>query len=337
MFAWIARADDASACNLVTPLLSHLAPDFAPRLALLWPAPHRPFIEAPSERRHLACLALARRDLTAHEALVCLGAPFRRAVRELAPEAPAGLAAALARLGEVAWSADDYGRLTRLLAGPGTSQVLRHRREINPEYLAALDRLAPALHAAGLGRFELTADQAGLLTELYGALVKRDGQEGADAAARRWAAADGVKDVTKRAIASVRRPLSAPPFAARGHLKPIVTLAELDEAGGRFKNCLGSLSYAGDPDYAWCEWLGEPGAMIELRNDRLYGWTLIQARFERNATVAAAQRDSINSELRAAGVHVGYETRDLVNALSEAGSGRLETTEATAIGWCYGD
>jgi hypothetical protein len=337
MNAWITGVGDQVACRPVTPLLSHLARDFAAGIAAVWPAPHRPFIEASAERRHLACLALSGNGLVAHQALICLNAPFKRAVLALAPNASVGLAGALARLGEVAWSAGDYARLIRLLAEPKTSQVLRHRRKIDTGFLAALDRLTPALHAAGLGRFELTADQAGLLAELHRALASRDGGEIANAVARRWAAAQGVKDVIERAIASVRPPLSTPPFPPRGPLKPLLTLAELDEAGGRFHNCLGSLSYAGDADYAWCEWLGEPGAMIEIRNDRLYGWTLSQARFARNAPVSAAHREAISAALREAGVRVGYEARDLVRALREARDGTLETTEAAAIGWCYGD
>src|SRR5215469_596472 len=84
-----------------TPLLRHLAGEFAPRVAALWPEPHRPFTEARAERRHLVCLALAQRDgeLDRDLARAALAWPFRRAVRALAPAAPDGLARALAHLG----------------------------------------------------------------------------------------------------------------------------------------------------------------------------------------------------------------------------------------------
>jgi hypothetical protein len=111
MYAWIKRSSDQPLCGEPTPLLTHLAGEFAPRIAALWPAPHAAFVTAAAERRHLVCLALVfcvDDALSSPDDLLNKG--LTEAIRLVAPHAPAGLRRALGRLGEVAWSADDYVR-----------------------------------------------------------------------------------------------------------------------------------------------------------------------------------------------------------------------------------
>jgi hypothetical protein len=339
MFIWTAQPPRAEAIGAPTPLLTHLAGDFAPRVAGLWPQPHRAFVEAAAERRHLVCLALAgtSEQLSPTIASAAIAAPFRRAVRQVAPRAPEGLARALGRLGEVAWAAEDYRLLVDLLGRPGAGEVLRHRAELSRELLRRFGALTAPLHAAGLSQIELTGPQADLLSRLHAALARRDGDQGAMAAARRWGAGGSAADVFMRAIASVRRELPTPPFPDTDRLRAMRTLPQLDEAGGRYNNCLNGLSYAGDRDYAWYEWLGPPGVMIELINDGLYGWALRQARLTGNAPVPADRRTEITAALREMGVHVGMSSWDVVRALRAAREGEPQTSVEQAIGWCYGE
>src|SRR5581483_1741537 len=135
MFIWTARTARAESVGAPSPLLTHLTGDFARRIAGLWPEPHRPFVEAASERRHLVCIGLSRTDgqLDAELAAAAIGAPFRRALKKLVPDAPDGLARALQRLGEVAWPSEDYRHLLNLLAEAETSKVLRHAEAITRE------------------------------------------------------------------------------------------------------------------------------------------------------------------------------------------------------------
>ena len=339
MFIWTAQPPRADPVGEASPLLTHLAADFAPRVAGLWPQPHRAFIEAAAERRHLVCLALTQTSgqLAPDLASAAIAAPFRRAVKQVAPNGPRGLARALGRLGEIAWPAGDYLALVEMLGHAGASGALRHRDKISPACLRSLAALSDPLLDAGLWRMGLSGPQAELLTQLQRALAARDGDEAAAAAAHRWAAAGSIPDVCMRAIAAVRRELPPPPFAGSERLRPIRTLAQLDEAGGRFHNCLGALGYAGDPDYAWYEWAGPPGVMIEIMDDRLWGWTLRQARLVRNAAVPSDTRVAITAELRAMGVHVGMASYDVVRALREARNGKPHTTVEQAVGECYGD
>jgi hypothetical protein len=338
MFIWTQRISRAEAVGAPSPLLNHLAGDFAPRVAGLWPDPHRPFVEAASARRHLLCLALSRTEeqLEAKLAAVALTATFRRALNQLVPDAPDGLARALQRLGEVAWPAEGYERLLNLLGQPETCKLLRHADAISLESTKALAVLTPGLHRAGLGRAGLTLAQAGVLHELHIALAARDGTSAADAAARSWAGNGKVADILSRAERAIRRPKLNPPFPDTDRLRGLLTLAQIDEAGGRYKNCLATLDYVGDPDYAFYEWLGDPGVMVELFDDRLFGWTLWQASCVDNKPVPEPAREEISFALRQLGVHVGRGSGAMQKALSCATYGRPVRSIEDVIRGCFG-
>ena len=321
-----------------TPLLDHLAGVFAPRIAELWPAPHRPFVEAVSARRHLVCVALAlgARPLDRALAARAVEGSFRRAVRELAPGAAGGLSRALGRLGEVAWPAEAYRQLVALLGEPQTCKLLHHADAITPEQVAAYSALTPALHRAGLAKVGLSSDQVILLAELHDALAARDGLHAADEAARQWAAADGIASIMQRAEASIRRPTLAVPFADTPKLRALHTPADIDELSGRFRNCLSTLEYVGDPDWAYYEWRGDPGVVIELHNDRLFGWTLSEAKGANNQSPPEEAREEIVSELRCLGVHVGRDADALATALTRAARGRRVVTVEQAVAERFG-
>ena len=338
MFIWTTRPAHAEAVGAPSPLLTHLAGDFAPRIAGLWPDPHRPFVEATSERRHLVCLALSRIEgqLDAALASAALAVSYRGALKRLVPGAPDGLGRALQRLGEVAWPAEDYRRLLDILCQPETCKLVRHAEAISPEWIGGLAALTPTLHRAGLGRAGLTPAQVAVLHELYIALVARDGLDAAEAAARCWASDTDLAEIFVRAERSIRRPNPRPPFADTDRLRGLRSLAQIDEAGGRYKNCLATLNYTGDPDYAYYEWVGEPAVMIELYDDRLFGWSLWQASCVENKPVPAATRHEITFALRLLGVHVGRGAGALEDALDCAARGRPVASIETIITGCYG-
>ena len=115
-----------------TSLLAFVAGEFAPRVAALWPAPHGPFVTASPARRHLACLALAfGRSQAAREALL-LRLPRAMALA-LGGPAPHGLARALTRIGEVAWSAADYRKLLQLLRNRHAAKAVWHADALDPD------------------------------------------------------------------------------------------------------------------------------------------------------------------------------------------------------------
>lgn len=114
-----------------SPLLIHLAGEFADRLALLWPAPHTAFLAAGANQRHLVAIGLSHGSLEADLRGV-LVMPFKHALRAVLPNAPRGLTRALGRLGETLWTARDYGLLLAVLLRPEPAKVLAHATVIAP-------------------------------------------------------------------------------------------------------------------------------------------------------------------------------------------------------------
>ncbi|MGA0600347.1 hypothetical protein ACO2Q3_06535 [Caulobacter sp. KR2-114] len=323
-----------------TPLLTHLAGEHAARIAGLWSSPHTDFISAPADRRHLTCFVLSqpgeRLDRTGARAL--LEEPMRILIRELGEAAPPGLARALARLGEVAWTAEDYRHLAVGLRTFGVSARLRHAEAITPASLATLRLLPAELRDAGLAGHTLTPAQAATLIEVHAALAARDGPEAALAQARLWSAASSVRDLLQRATSSLDPPTKAPPFPGSADLRPLASAAALVEAASRYNNCLASYLYqASTGDSAFYEWTAEPGAVVQIARDPLFGWRLEQARGPRNQAVPPADRDAIAAVLRGWGVHVGRSHWELRNALEEADNDRFELQAlATSIDELFG-
>lgn len=328
-----ARSPEAALCGEPTPLLRHLACEHAPRVAGLWPAPHSAFINAGADRRHLICFALSQPGeiLERTSADRVLDGAVRRSIRDLAPDAPAGLARALAHLGEVAWSASDYRRLEDALRAEAFAARLRHARLITADQLRVLENLPAALRDCGVGSFVLTGQQAEILAETFEALVRRDGEQTALTQAGGWASGTSVRDVLTRAKGSLDREPATPPFPGTDTLRAITTKAALWETAGRYRNCLASyLASAADGSSAFYEWTGTPGAVVQISLDPVYGWRLCQARAANNAEVPDEAKTAITAELRSWGVHVGRGVWDLHQALDEihAPEFELETVEA---------
>ncbi len=264
---------------------------------------------------------------------------MKRAIRLAAPKAPPGLARALDRIGEAAWSAQDYRRLIDRLAHPQAAKVLRHAAAITPAAIQALSLLPEPLLVAGSGGLGLTVDQARLLNEALAALQAGRGEDAAHRAARRWAEAPTTDSLFNIVRDELVPEIPAPPLAGTARLRPLSTKADMRDAAGRYQNCLrGEIRHAVDGMSVYFEWTEPPGAIVEVYRDRLYGWRLSEARLAENAAVPEPLRSAICDELRAMGVHLGRSSWELEGAASAAARPDfIFATVEAAIGQKFGD
>lgn len=300
----LSKGAGSSAVAEPSSLLSLVAGAFAPRVAALWPAPHAEFVTASPARRHLVCLALALdREAACRPALV---SRMPRAIAEAVGTAPPGLARALTRMGDLAWTAEDYRTLLRLLADPVAAKSLRHAEAIEPAVLRRLEALPPPMAGAVHLAMALSADGAVVLREAYDALRRRDGPAVADAAAARWAKAEFAKTVFDWAREDLTPELLTPPHPGTARLKPLASKAALRDAARRYRNCLADhLPHAALGNSAYYEWEGPPAAIVQVSRDHVFGWRLDEVRAARNAAVPEEAREPLLDELALIGVHVG--------------------------------
>lgn len=318
-------------------LLTFLAGEFAPRIARQWPDPHAVFMTAPAARRHLVCLALALEEAPGLETM--LHAPMQRAIGHLAaPRPPPGLARALGRLGEVAWAAADYRRLFDRLADLHAGKVLRHAERIDAEHVRVLSLLSESLLRGGVGRLGLNADQATILVEAAQLIVDQRGEAGC-ALVSRWAAATTLNSLFELIRDDIDPEPPAPPSLSDERFLPLASKAALRDAAIRYSNCLRrEIHNAVGGWSAYYEWQGDPGAVIEIYRDPLFGWRLEQARLAKNKPVLGHMRLEIVEALKSSGIHVGRTSWGLRNALEAAAKPgfKLETLDAS-IGYLCGD
>lgn len=303
-----------------SPLLTHLAGEFAPAIAALWPEPHAPFLTAAAPRRHLLCLALAEAGSEPLATRVILERPLKHAVPAALRHPPAGLCRALGRLGEQAWTATEYAGLVRLLALRGSAKLLRHSPAIDRARAAALARLPDALLDHGPALLLVDEASAALLAEAFEALVRRDGAAAAGVIAAGWSQAPNLAVLADAVRLDLEPEPPAPPFAGTERLRPLADKAAILDAAARYRNCLrDQICWASNGDSAFYEWIGEPSAVLEITRDRLYGWRLDQARLADNKPVPLEARGPLLEALREMGVHVGRSVWDLSNALRRLG------------------
>ena len=309
--------------DVASPLLRLIAPAYADVLAALWPAPHTAFVTAPTARRHLVCLMLAlETEARAPVDLALLmDAPLRKAVRLVVDPAPDGLTRALERLGEIAWTPEDYRGLVTLLADPKPAKILRHAERIEPVQVRTLCALPRPLRDAGGAAARVTAGQARLLAEAHALLARRLSAEVLAQRIAIWTRAPTAKALFNLVADDFRRELPKAPHPGTERLKPLETTAAIRDAARRYRNCLASyVDDAIDHRCAVYEWLPAPGAVIEVIPDSYFGWRLDQARLENNKSVDEATRAAIIEDLRIMGIHVGRSAWQIRNALARAGS-----------------
>jgi hypothetical protein len=323
------------------PLLAHLAGEFAPRIAGLWPAPHAPFLTLPAERRHLIFLAFSvspdRATNVDLEALLAL--PLKRAAGFAVSEPPAGLVRALARIGEVAWPAADYRLLIRCLAARQAGKRLRHAEAIEVALVRSLAALPDRLIAGRASRIDLKPAAIRLIVEAEALIRGREGDAAAEAALARWADCATAEALFEQVRFDAMPELPAPELAGTARLVPIRTKTALREAGRRFRNCLGNMIlHASSGRTIYFVWRGEPGAVIDVSRDTLFGWRFDEARLARNAAVPLAMREAILRELRSMGVHVGSTAWAFNAALNRAGAGHAPAlTDEADLAEAFGD
>ncbi len=340
MSVCLSRAPRPAQTAEPSPLLSFLAGEFASVIARHWPAPHAVFLTATAARRHLLCLGLAHgegEDRAASELL--LHAPLKRAIGLALGSARPGLARALGRLGETAWSGSDYRRLTDLLADSHSGKVLRHARVITPAKVQALCRLPGALVKAGLGRLELTPDQAAVIAEACEALANHADPQAWSSAPLRWSGAATPAALLALVREDLEPDVAAPPSPGTARLVPLTTRAAIRDAAMRYRNCLrGQIRHAVGGWSAYYEWTGEPGAIVEIHRDPLFGWRFDQARIAGNEPVPEPLRGEIIADLRDMGVYLGRANWELDEALEEAAKPGFKLTPLkAALGEKFGD
>ena len=317
----------AKATESASPLLRLIAPAYADVLAALWPAPHTPFVTAPTARRHLICLMLATEadGRASVDVDLLLEAPLRKAVRLVLDPAPEGLTRALERLGEIAWMPEDYRVLVALLGDPKPAKTLRHAAQIDPLQVRTLGALPRPLRDAGGVAVRVSAAQAKLLAEAHDLLSRRlPGPVLAERIAV-WTRAPNARALFNLVADDFRRDLPKPPHPGTDRLKPLETVGAIRDAARRYRNCLaGYVDSAVDHRCAIYEWLPAPGAVIELTPDSYFGWRLDQARLESNKSVDEATRAAIVEELRGMDIHVGRSAWQIRHALERAGSPNFE-------------
>jgi hypothetical protein len=302
-----------------SPLLIHIAGEFAPAIAQLWPQPHAPFLTAEAPRRHLVCLALT--DSLAEEPAfdLMLSQPLRQVINRVFYLPPAGLERALRHMAEIAWGVGDYHNLLALLRERGTAKVIQHANAVTPELIRSLAAPPGPVREHHRLVSEITPAAGALLEEVYRSLVARDGLAVTEDAARQWARGKDVEELLLRARDSLSPEFPPPPFEGTPRLRPLRTKAEMIEAGARYRNCLrGQLCHAAHGYWAYYEWLDEPRAIVEIGRDVLFGWRLNQVRVRDNRPVPKAHRERIIAELHQIGVHVGYTFWDLHQALGSS-------------------
>lgn len=320
MLELIDRAVRAAHDSEPSPLLTHVAGEFAARVARLWPSPHAAYFAASSARRHLVCLTFALTGgLDTAGAILAVEAPLRSAVRRLVPDAPDGLVRALGRLGETAWTAEDYRGLVALLRQGASAKLIRHAEAVGPDVVRRL-RLAPsALANAPEALSGLNEDAVRLVAECYEAIQTRDGPAAAEAAQIRWARAGTGKALLAMVADDVLMEIPAPPHPGTPRLRPLATKAAFREKGRQYRNCLvDQAAHAVAGQSAYYEWIEPPGAVVEITRDAVFGWRLSQARLANNRSVPKALRERVVDELGLMGVHAGRRCWDLQHALGYA-------------------
>jgi len=322
-----------------TALLKLVAGEFAPTVAHLWPEPHTAFLTAPSPRRHLVCLAFAlERDVVGVVEPVMRGR-LREAIRIVLGRSPPGLERALGRLGETAWTAGAYRKLVELLADPRAAKLLRHAETIDAGAVARLDRLPePMRRALGLAGL-ITDDAASAVTEAAGAIARRSGAAVAEAATARWAEAETEAALFEAVREDLYPEPPPPPFEGTARLRPLTTKAALRDAARRYDNCLATrVTHAVGGFSAYYEWTGNPGAIVEISRDAIFGWRLEEAKGPNNDALDKDSRASLAAELAAMGVHVGRSGWQLERALCpDVGRGWRLPSVAEDLADVFGD
>jgi hypothetical protein len=153
----------------------------------------------------------------------CWTAPLRKAVRLVLDPAPEGLTRALERLGEIAWTPEDYRVLVALLADPKPAKTLRHAAQIDPLQVRTLGALPRPLRDAGGVAVRVSAAQAKLLAEAHALLSRRLPEGSWPSGSRPGPARRPPRTLFNLVADDFRRELPKPPHPGTERLRPLET------------------------------------------------------------------------------------------------------------------
>ncbi|MET0544854.1 MAG: hypothetical protein ABWZ40_00960 [Caulobacterales bacterium] len=314
MFTWLERAPAVVHSTAMAPLLPVVAGDFARAIAQLWPAPHRPFMEAPAARRHLIAIVLDALDVR-DDAIIpeapSLGRALeresaKRLTRRFLPDAAEGLPRALHRLGEIAWTGPQYRTLLRLLKDADTAKILRHAEALDPGVIMVLEMLPPPLRHGRIPYLLARPETAALAAEAFEAVRMTRGAEEIQAVAERWRRAETAGRLLAMATDDlIPSRFQATPFPEHPDLLHLSSAQAFEETGRRFRNCLATYAMrAAAGDLIVYEWAGPPPAVLAITRDPVWGWRLEEARITDNDPIPHDARITIARIMAHLGVAV---------------------------------
>ncbi len=208
-----------------------------------------------------------------------------------------------------------------------SAKPVRHAKAITVDQVRALATLPAPLLRARVAGFGLSADQTALLVECYRLIRSVQGETAAETAAQRWSGAADARGLFDKVEQDVWPEPPRSPLPESLWFKTLATKADIRDAAERYGNCLrGKVCDAVSGESVFLEWTGQPGAVLEIWRDPIFGWRLCEARLARNAAVPTSQRDEIVKELRRMGVLVGRSRWGLLDDLSSAGAADFKLT-----------
>ncbi len=334
------RATAPTQAGAMSPLLRVVAGEFAPAIAQLWPAPHRPFMETAADRRHMICLVLDALEVAADAhipeapslARTLSGESIRGLIRRFLPRAADGLPRALQRMGETAWTSGEYRSLLRLFEDADAAKLLRHADRIEPSYVATLDLLPPPLRVGRVPHLATERPVVLLVVETFEAIRRSRPADESEAVWARWRRAETLERLFEMAREDLTpRVLPAAPFPNHPDMIHLGTAEALAEAGRRYCNCVSTYALrASSGDIVVYEWLGPPGAILSIARDPLWGWRLEEARLHGNETVPMESRGAIMEVMRLWNVSLDRGGYTLASVLDWASR---EPSRAAASVW----
>ncbi|MEO0883804.1 MAG: hypothetical protein AAFY34_13890 [Pseudomonadota bacterium] len=306
-----------------TPLLVHLAGDYAPEIAAIWPAPHEGFLTLPAARRHLVAM------------LIDANLPFTVAVGDriaervtfdrdcivaepIVPNGSLGLMKVLSRSGERLWDRKDYAGLKRLVCRDGMTKLLRHRQAFDKEFIQVASALPnPMLRSQILEAVPHLA-AAMDVSEAVEILLCHEGEEMVSALAERMARSKSPVAMMERLsdalVPDAFAPYMPPPDLPASFLR-VVSRKQLKDTALTFKNCLRDYDVdLANGSTAVFVAHTDPKAVLSIERDAR-GWMLNEACLAGNAPLPIDLLRRIAADLRGSGVRVGTGLKGLQDRL----------------------
>ena len=293
----------------------------AERIARVWPSPHEVWFQLDVPRRNLLRLAANSPSFNVDIAREADAWSLRRLMDALLPDAPAGLAEALKKLGDNAITQRGLNQLIELLKGDG-AKVIRHMKFLTANDINTLTVLPDGLRRMRILALVESTGAANLLAAAARVIVKADAADKKlPRLAQRLERAGSAKAMFRMLIEEVGLEVLAPPPISGTHwLKPIDTVPKINNAAIRFKNCLKTrIGWLLSGYGAYYEVVGDEPAIVEIVRDQNNGWFLGEALGHANAALSPQLRQRIVDYLQSQKVALrARQYNDLAMQLARA-------------------